>query len=1289
MFARVIRNFYHACWYIIATVILFTAVCVTLVRLTLPSINNYRENVQAWLGDYIGYPVIIKQIDAAWQGWIPYVSLNEISIFNSSGTITIANFESARISFDPIPSLLQRELTPLHLTITGLDLTVIRQPDGSINIAGSGFEPDYQDQQYSSAVFAGWLLLQKSISIQQADITFLNLEKQDHSIVFSDVSLRLRNAMGRTQLEGSAILPDEFGEGFNFALDAFGDITTPFWSGQLYLEGKNIYPAAMPAFEGNKSYGIQLSSAPGTIRLWSDWKNAKVNKIEGQMDIPDIHLQSEDTNQAIHHLVSTFSITRHSNNGMDLNLEIDELQTVNGIWPRTTINISKQPRDENGHYRYLGQFSYLKLEDITQFVKLNPDLGIDFSILGKTELHGNLTDGFFIYDPALPAWEQIIIDSNINRLGIKYNQDNTMVTGLSGHLHGNIEQGIVKINSTSVEVELDSLFENPLAFYELNGDVKWFHDDRHWSFKTDFLEAHTTDFNSQIKGNIIMRPESSLPYADILININNADIENISRYMPKIIPEKLRNWMDDSLIAGNLTSLDIALRGWLEDFPYDNKEGQFKTIAKVHNATVDYHPDWVPIYGIEAELVIDENSLVVNASSGKILNADITRVQAVINELNADKPIIRIDGVAKGHTNDAIFVIKNSPLVSSGTLSEVTRHDINGEITLTMGLDIPLDEDPVKVNGEINLQDAALNFPSIGIKLDNITGTVLFTDDSINSREITANYFNQPVELGISSAHGNMPDISLGGIADNRFITDQLTQFFPKLAPAAGELNKRISGTCYWLATLSPEDPSAESNHNRILKITSSLSDLSIDLPAPLGKATDFIPLEISTIISETDQKTIDFVYGNILSGHVEFDNSLQESLTKAILTFGAKANSHELVQGIKVVGQIEHLSLTEWFDLVNTSNINISTGSFDTIQLDVTAASLDFLGQIFSDVNIQLNRQQSDWNINFNGHDIDGEITIPEDTTIEPLKAAFNKININEYSATENNKTIDPGKFPSLQVKVIEFSYGKLNLGEMTMNTSVTDNGMSIDLISFNKPDLTITGKGTWQLIDGNESSDFNIGLNAKYLNSMLETFNYSIAAIKDGETVLSLSAHWDGSPMDFSLSNINGNLNMEINKGQFLDIKPTAGRLFGLLSIQTLQRRLALDFTDLFSKGLSFDHIEGNFTIESGNAYTNNLVMTGPSANIDVTGRTGLVDQDYDQIVTVTPQFADSLPVASALFGPVGLGVGAVILLAGEMFKSIPEQIDKLLRYQYTIKGRWDNPIVERYDGKSDNSG
>ena len=99
--------------------------------------------------------------------------------------------------------------------------------------------------------------------------------------------------------------------------------------------------------------------------------------------------------------------------------------------------------------------------------------------------------------------------------------------------------------------------------------------------------------------------------------------------------------------------------------------------------------------------------------------------------------------------------------------------------------------------------------------------------------------------------------------------------------------------------------------------------------------------------------------------------------------------------------------------------------------------------------------------------------------------------------------------------------------------------------------------------------------------------------------------------------------------------------------------------------------------------------MYMRGPSADVSISGRTGLSSKDYDQRVTVTPQVADSLPVAGAIFGPVGIGVGAIFYLAGEMFESLHDKIDTLLRYQYTITGSWDDPVIEKISQKTESSG
>ena len=197
---------------------------------------------------------------------------------------------------------------------------------------------------------------------------------------------------------------------------------------------------------------------------------------------------------------------------------------------------------------------------------------------------------------------------------------------------------------------------------------------------------------------------------------------------------------------------------------------------------------------------------------------------------------------------------------------------------------------------------------------------------------------------------------------------------------------------------------------------------------------------------------------------------------------------------------------------------------------------------------------------------------------------------------------------------------------------------------------------------------------------SKVMEQFGFSGNNIKGGVTEINALLHWPNSPQLFDLKHLSGNLDLKIVDGRFKDIEPGAGRIFGLLSVQSLPRRLSLDFKDLFKKGFSFDNIEGSFSIDGGHAHTDGLVMNGPSAKIEISGRTGLVAQDYDQKAIVSPALSNSIPVASALFGPVGIGAGAVYYIGQKVFKSLPERVDNFLKQEYSIEGSWKSPKIER---------
>jgi uncharacterized protein YhdP len=232
----------------------------------------------------------------------------------------------------------------------------------------------------------------------------------------------------------------------------------------------------------------------------------------------------------------------------------------------------------------------------------------------------------------------------------------------------------------------------------------------------------------------------------------------------------------------------------------------------------------------------------------------------------------------------------------------------------------------------------------------------------------------------------------------------------------------------------------------------------------------------------------------------------------------------------------------------------------------------------------------------------------------------------------------------------------------------------LSFDEVHTHSEQRDMQVSGTWLVDDKGQHSSFKLAYDGDDVGATLTALNFA-GVIKGGKAHTEAQLDWPGPPTAFALARAAGSMSFEIKDGRLLDVEPGAGRILGLLSFQALPRRLLLDFSDLFRKGFSFDSLAGNFTIEDGNAQTDNLYMDGPSARIEARGRVGLAAEDYDQRVTVTPNVSGGLPVAGAL--AAGVGAGAALFLAEKLLKP---GIDKMTRAEYRVTGSWANPDVER---------
>jgi uncharacterized protein (TIGR02099 family) len=1280
MLKRIFTGLYHFIWYAFAFIVLNAAVLVTVVRLALPEIGEYKDEIQSWVSEYMDYPVVIDEISAEWQGWTPNLYLKNIDLYTQDSSRIITKFKSAHLGVDLIASLAGHEIVPSYLSVSGLDLEVSRHIDGSISISSNNDKGLSADTD-NSAALSGWLLKQKHIILENSKLAWNDEKSTKEPKQFSNVQLELKTHLQRVQLGMHITLPEQYGQSLSMKMDVTGNILTPDWSGAVYIEAEEINPTDLLDNLPVKSVG-----GSANLKLWTSWKKAKLTDFNGEIDYTGFSLNTDKYNLPVNNISIILYGERKENRGWLLNVNVEDLQTFHSIWPSSNYQLKIEEDDSGDNYRYSGYLSFLKLEEALPFI-IAADI-IPDDILQKLHwqsIKGELTDLDVNFDPDSKTGEIIRFDSTFKNLDIVSHDKSHYISGLEGTLTASNNLVKIQLDSKFPEINFGSLYDQPHSLSEINANLELVNNDS-IELLIKKLDIVSNDISINSSGKI--RFDEQSPFIDVVVHLDETSIENIPTYLPKQTKPKLKNWLTRALVGGRILSGDIIYRGHLTNFPFNNSEGNFKAILNIGDATLDYLEDWPPVDDLTAEVVIDNDDLTISSNSGYIFDAKIKDVSAEIKNLSKGNHHVIVNGSINGHTSDARNFIVQSPLNKNPSLSELTNN-IAGSIDLELSLDIPLGHDKTIVEGLISFADTTIESRLPGLGLEDVNGDVNFTRNEVWASDIDALYYGRPVKLNIPKIdrYKSEPErIEITGLADEAFILNQLAGFFPSLHRQNNNISNYFSGESKW--TLSLKKSITDSGTiNREVELNSDLNGIAINLPIPFGKkAEETRQLNIKTGLKNLSIDEININYDSNLFADFIVDNTHDLLVKNTFIGFGQQHPKMPISSDISVQGKLEQLNLSEWIELINLKKLVLSqksnTSQSQTISGDIHVRELRMIDNNFNNVYINLGNPHQDWELIFDGEEIRGQAQFvkAENNKNDRLHIDLEKLSLHKSDSDNNDKQTAIDNIPELEINIDKFTYNDNELGQVTLQTSNLDNGININNLSIIKPGLSIKANGEWTRIDEIDRSDFNATLEADSIESMLSTFNYNTANIKDGQTTIEMKANWFDTPMNFSMENINGKLDMQIGKGQFLDIDPYAGRLFGLLSLQTLPRRLSLDFTDLFNEGFAFDSIKGNFSMDQGHAYTNDLEMKGPAADIIVSGRTGFITEDYDQIATITPKVSNSLPVASALFGPIGVGVGAVIYLTGELFKSIPKKIDEILRYQYSITGSWDNPNIEK---------
>ena len=257
------------------------------------------------------------------------------------------------------------------------------------------------------------------------------------------------------------------------------------------------------------------------------------------------------------------------------------------------------------------------------------------------------------------------------------------------------------------------------------------------------------------------------------------------------------------------------------------------------------------------------------------------------------------------------------------------------------------------------------------------------------------------------------------------------------------------------------------------------------------------------------------------------------------------------------------------------------------------------------------------------------------------------------EEAREADEPLISPLVLPPISVRAEEFALGDRNLGKLLVDLESTIQGLETTNLATVDDTFTITGTAGWVIDRDTESGQrtyFDAKLTSTDIEQTMRRLGYQ-PGINGNDMQVDVQVSWPGGPRQDFMGVVNGNVTARIGAGQLETVDPGAGRVFGLMSVVALPRRLSLDFRDVFDTGFGFDEISGSFRLADGEAYTCDLSLAGPAADVGIVGRAGLLTRDYDQTAVVSANVGNTLPLVGAVIA--GPQVAAALFVFSQIFK------------------------------------
>ncbi|WP_240126356.1 YhdP family protein [Thermomonas alba] len=1228
-------------WYALALLLLAVALLVTVASQLLPLLQQHPQKIAAWLSARAHHPVAFDRVRTEWTRRGPLLRLDNLRVGEGAQPLVIGD---AELLIAPYTGWLPGySLTELRLR--GLDLTLQRDANGQWHVRGlPGQQADTNPLDTLSQL--------GELQLEQARLRVLAPEL-GLDVNVPRIDLRLRVSGARVDAGARAWLR-RAGQ----PLDVAGTLDRASGDGRVYAGSRQ---ADLAELAGVLAWaGVAPQAGRGHVRVWATLKRLRVVAIRAVGELDGVTLRGTPLAPGQPAPVQGLG---------PVALDVAWAGTIENWRARALrLRVGQQQLDglalAGGHGLAL-RAARLELAPLLEWAALSDLLPPALRRWLRAARPAGVLD-----DVQFAADGQGRLRARLRASGLRFAPVGHApgLRGVGGWLLAD-QDGLRLRFDPGAQVVFDwpSGFGVPHAF-TLGGEAVAWRNGSGWDVQTPGLAISGGPLQVRARGGIGFQGDGSRPHLDIAADLGQVPVTAARGFwVHYLMPKATVDWLDTALRGGVLREAHAVVAGDLDDWPFRDAPGLagagvFRVQTKVQDATVKFRPDWPAAEHLDADLAFVADGFQLQGRA-RLAGVPVTTLRASIPSFH--QPELTVDAEAAGDAGQFLALLRASPLRkdNAATLDALAA---SGPAQASLHMRLPLHHDAPapQLDGRVTLSGVRLLQRQYKLTFEQVRGTLRFDHDGFQADGLQVRHDGVPGLLSLRSGpHVRDPaqafEAQLQTSADIDALLDR--------AGNLEWLKPYVRGSSAWTTEL--DVPRAAPGTAR-LRLQSALVGTRFDLPAPLDKpAAQALPASLQLSLP-LEKGEVSVSLGDVLV----LRSRSAGGQTGLRILLGGGAVGAPPVNGVLVEGRTPRLDALGWLGVLGSGH-----GEGPSLQrVDVQAAQLRLLGADFGDARLQLAPAAGGWAMQVQAPGLAGSLQVPQ-AHGAAVVGRFDRLYWTlpateaEPLTTPTRDAVDPTNIPPLQIDVADLRLGGVPMGRARFRSTPVTGGMRMDEFSTSGSKQRLRGSGSWLGQGAAQRSQFRLDVDSDDAGALLGALGFG-GQIGGGHGKLGLEASWRGGPQDFAPPNLDATLALDLKDGRLLELEPGAGRVLGLLGVAQLRRRLMLDFSDFFSKGFTFDRIQGNARIADGILHTDNLTIRGPAADILVRGDTDLRNQRFDQRVDVQPKSAGLLTAVGALAaGPVGAAVGAVANAV----------LDKPMRdigaKHYRVTGPWSAPKIE----------